>query len=170
MRIFILSSRDTLSNITFTLSFNVTFGPPSRVFCNYNNKVTILHNVRSDDHPNLLREVIKSQYVNSSQPDLTCVTIKVVQPIREERTYTCQVNVEGRINIVSGSYNYLQKGDGTTTVTVTGKCMLTTISPPLPHHPPSLSCRHPYWCHCQQDWLHLCAGLLDCPITTTSWL
>ena len=121
MRVSILSSRDTLSNISFTLSFNVTFGPPSRVYCNYNNKVTILHNVRSDDHPNLSREVIRSQYVSSSQPDITRVKVKVVQPMRSERTYTCQVNVEGRMNIVSGNYYYLEKGDGTTTVTVTGK-------------------------------------------------
>ena len=132
MRIFILSSRDTLSNITFTLSFNVSFGPPSRVFCNYNNKVTILH-VR-EDHFALSREVIRSQYVNSSHPDMTRVIVKVVQPIRVERTYTCQVNAEGRMNIVSGSYDYLQKGYGTTIVTVTGKCvitaLLTTISPP----------------------------------------
>ena len=120
MRVSILSSRDTDPNVVFTLSFNVTFGPPSRVYCNYNNKVTILHNVR-EDHPNLLREVIRSQYVSSSQPDITRVTVKVNQAIREERTYVCQVHVEGRMNLVSGSYNYLQKGSGTTTVTVTGK-------------------------------------------------
>ena len=135
MRVFILSSRDTYSNITFTLSFNVTFGPPSRVFCNYNNKVTILHNERSDDHPSLSREVIRSQYVSSVQPDMTRVLVKVVQPIRVKRIYTCQVNAEGRMNIVGGDYDYLQKGDGTTTVTVTGTCMMTAllsiISPPL---------------------------------------
>ena len=117
MSISILSSKDTLSNIVFTLSFVVTFGPPSRVFCRYGS-TTILNNGR--DHPNLSREVIRSQYVNSSQPDMTRVTVKVVQSIREERTYHCQVNVEGRMNIVSGSYDYLQMGDGTTTVSVIG--------------------------------------------------
>ena len=153
MRVSILSSRDTYSNIMFTLSFNVTFGPPSRVFCNYNNKVIILHNERSDDHPNLSREVIRSQYVNSSQPDMTRVTIKVVQPIRVERIYTCQVNVEGRMNIVSGNYEYLQKGDGTTTVTVAGTCMMTALFSiiivlryRLIISPPSFSCRYPHCC------------------------
>ena len=101
-----------------TLSFNVTFGPPSHVFCQYGS-TTILSNAR--DGPNLSREVIRSQYVSSSQPDMTRVTVKVVQSTRMKRTYQCQVNVEGRMNIVSSSYNYLQKGDGTTTVTVTGK-------------------------------------------------
>ena len=49
------------------------------------------------------------------------VTVKINQTIRVERTYFCQVNVEGRMNIVSGIYYYLQKGYDTTTVTVTGK-------------------------------------------------
>ena len=122
MRVSILSSRDTLSNIVFTLSFNVTFGPPSRVYCTYNGATNpLFFNVRDDDHPNLSREVIRSQYVSSSQPDIARVKVKVVQPMRSERTYTCQVNVEGRMNFVSGDYDYLEKGDGTTTVTVTSK-------------------------------------------------
>ena len=118
MRVSILSSRDTPSNIVFTLSFNVTFGPPSRVLCYRNNQPNAFFNKRDD--PNLSREVIRSQYVNSSQPDMTRVTVKVVQSIREKRTYICQVNVEGRMNIVSGSYDFLEKGDGTTTVSVIG--------------------------------------------------
>ena len=52
---------------------------------------------------------------------MTRVTIKVEQSMRLEGTYACQVIVEGRMNIVSGLYNYQQKGVGTTTVTVTGK-------------------------------------------------
>ena len=117
MRVSILSSRDTDPNVVFTLSFNVTFGPPSRVFCRYGS-TTILN---KRDHPNLSREVIRSQYVNSSQADMTRVTVKVNQTTRVGRTYFCQVNIEGRMNIVSGSYDYLNKGDGTSTVTVTGK-------------------------------------------------
>ena len=121
MKVSILSSRDTVSNVVFTLSFNVSFGPPSRLFCNYNNNmVTILHNVRGD-HPKLLREVIRSQYVDSSKPDMTRVTLKVEQP-REDRTYVCEVTVEGRTNI-NGNTNYAHaiKGTGTSTVMVTGK-------------------------------------------------
>ena len=119
MRVSILSSRDTLSNIVLTLSFNVTFGPPSRVFCRYGS-TTILNNKR--DHPNLSREVIRSQYVNFSQPDMTRVTVLVVLPIREEGAYFCQVIVEGRVNIASGVYAYDPKNTSTTTdVTVTGE-------------------------------------------------
>ena len=125
MRVSILSSRDTLSNIMFTLSFNVTFGPPSLVFCRFGS-TTILHNTRNDTSI-LSREVIRSQYVNSSQPDMTRVTVKVVQPIRVERAYSCQVDAEGRMNIVSGNYDYLKKGYGTTAVTVTGKCVITAF-------------------------------------------
>ena len=118
MRVSILSSRDTLSNIVFTLSFNVTFGPPSRVFCRYGS-TTILNNKR--DFPTLSREVIRSQYVNSSQPDMTCVTVKVNQP-REEKTYECEVTVEGRVHIEGiDNYNHDTKGSGTSTVTVTGE-------------------------------------------------
>ena len=123
MRVSILSSRDTLSNIVLTLSFSVTFGPPSRIFCYY--KTTTILNTQ--DHPNLSREVIRSQYVNSSQPDMTRVTVKVNQPIKVERTYICHVFVEGRMNIASGNYDYLQKGGRSTNVTVTGKCMIDCV-------------------------------------------
>ena len=102
----------------FTLSFNVTFGPPSRVFCRFESK-TILNNKR--DHPTLSREVIRSQYVNSSQPDMTRVTVKVVQSIRVEGMYSCQVTVEGRRNIVSGTYKHDTKGIGVANATITGK-------------------------------------------------
>ena len=118
MRVSILSSRDTDPNVVFTLSFNVTFGPPSRVFCRYGS-TTILNNGR--DHPNLSREVIRSQYVNSSQPDMTRVTVKVVQTTREGGDYACQVFVEGRVNIVSGTYKHSTKGSGVTEVMVTGE-------------------------------------------------
>ena len=118
MRVSILSSRDTASNMVLTLSFNVTFGPPSRVFCRYGG-TTILNNKR--EFPTLSREVIRSQYINSSQPDMTRVTVKVVQNNREGGTYACQVTVEGRVNIVSGTYEQTTKGIGVTDVIVTGE-------------------------------------------------
>ena len=118
MRVSMLSSRDTVSHVVFTLSFNVTFGPPSLVFCRFGS-TTILNNKR--DHPNLSREVIRSQYVSSVQPDMTRVIVKVDQPFRKERTYICQVTVEGRVNIVSGFYAHDTKGSGVTNVTITGK-------------------------------------------------
>ena len=116
MRVSILLSRD--ANVVFTLSFNVSFGPPSRIFCRFKNK-TVLNNKR--DHPTLSREMIRSQYVNSSQPDMTRVTVKVVQTTREGGDYACQVFVEGRVNIVSGTYKHSTKGSGVTEVMVTGE-------------------------------------------------
>ena len=119
MRVSILSSRDTVSNIVLTLSFNVTFGSPSLVFCRYG-KDTVLNNKR--DHPNLSREVIRSQYVDSSQPDKIRVSVKIDQPNREGRTYRCEVVVEGREGIVSGTYAHLTIGQiRSSTVTITGE-------------------------------------------------
>ena len=124
MRVSILSSRDTFSNVELTLSFNVTFGPPSRVWCVYirtgqTMKIAFL-NVR-DDNTHFSRKLIRSYYDGISQPDMTRVSIKVEQPIKEERTYECEVTVEGRVNIVSGTYTIDNKGSGITAVTVTGE-------------------------------------------------
>ena len=121
MKVTIISSRDTDQNIVFTLSFNVTFGPPSRVLCSYNNQKFIA--VRGN-HLNLLREVIRSRYT-SSQPDMTRITVMVDQPIREGRTYRCEVFVEGREGIVNGTYTYLPMGppalNSSTNVTISGE-------------------------------------------------
>ena len=123
MRVSILSSRDILSNIVFTLSFNVTFGPPSRVLCYNNDHPKAFFNARSD--PKLSREVIRSQFVDSSQPDMTRVTVKVNQTIKVKKMYICELIIEGRvINFTSGVYNYDPKNTTTTTVTVTGEWQL----------------------------------------------
>ena len=39
----------------------------------------------------------------------------------EERTYTCTVNVEGRVNIASGPFGTVLIGNASTTATVTGE-------------------------------------------------
>ena len=76
----------------------------------------------SRDDPNLSREVIRSYYNSSSQPDKTRVSVKVEQPIKEERFYDCEVTVEGVVvNIVSGTSRLDNKGSGLTNVTITGK-------------------------------------------------
>ena len=124
MRVSILSSRDTDPNVVFTMSFNVTFGPPSRVYCVYFIKgqttKTQFVDVR-DDNTQLSREVISSFYGSISQPDMTRVSVIVEQPFKEERTYECEVTVEGRVNIVNGTYYHDPRGKGLTNVTVTGK-------------------------------------------------
>ena len=123
MRVSILSSRDSAPNVVFTLSFNVTFGPPSRVYCVYFRNPetkTKFFDVR-DYHPKVSREAIRSQYVNSSQPDMTRVTVEVKQIIDVQRSYECEVTVEGRRNITSGTYSHDIKGSNITTVTFTGE-------------------------------------------------
>ena len=118
MTLSLLSSRNDNSIIMFTLSFNVSYGPPSRIRCSYGNNIEVI-NTR-DPQPNVVREVIRSHYVSSSQPDMTRVKLTLTAP-REERTYTCTVYVKGRhIDI---NYDFDLKGSGTSTVSITGKCV-----------------------------------------------
>ena len=122
MTVSLLSSRDSGPNINIALAFNVSYGPPSHIKCIYGNNL-VLYDVRNnDDNSQILREVIRSQYVSTSQPDKTRVLIKVTQP-REERIYTCTVTVEGRKNIINGTYNYDPKGSGTSTTAITSECV-----------------------------------------------
>ena len=83
---------------------------------------TAFLNVR-DDNTQFSRKLIRSYYGGISQPDMTRVSIKIEQPIKEERTYECEVTVEGRENIIgtSGTYTRDNKGSGLTAVTVTGE-------------------------------------------------
>ena len=105
----------------FTLSYIVTFGTPSRVYCTYDEATEpLLFNVRGD-HPKLSREVIRSQYVNSSQPDMTHVIVKVERSKTQTGTYACEVTVEGRVNIHNSGYTHDTKGSGVTNVIVTGE-------------------------------------------------
>ena len=123
MRVSILSSRDTDPKVVFTLSFNVTFGPPSRIYCVYTRikyfTTTVFFDKR--DHPKLSREVISSYYGSVSQPDMTRVSVEVEQPIKEARTYECEVTVEGHVNIDNSTYTRVNKGSGITNVIITGE-------------------------------------------------
>ena len=68
-------------------------------------------------------EVIRSQYINSSQPDMTRLSFIQTRP-RIAATYQCTVTVEGRRNIASGSagsYDFEILGSGTSSITVTGE-------------------------------------------------
>ena len=120
MSLSLLSSRDADPNIEYSLSFNVSFGPPSRIVCHQNNIIFIN---RRDPGLLLTREVIRSRYINSTLPDMTRVTVRPGPQPRVGATYTCTVTVESRINIASGSYNFDNKGMGSTTVIVTGKLL-----------------------------------------------
>ena len=112
MTLSILSSRDADPNIAITLYFNVSFGPPSRVECT--NGMSQIFSARS--HPDISREVIRSHYVNVTEPDMTRVTIRLSSLPKVGGTYTCTVTVESRVT--SGTYS---KGTGSSTATVTGK-------------------------------------------------
>ena len=141
MTLSILSSRDAFPNIAIAFSFNVSYGPPSRVLCQRigtPGPVVTFLNTR-DPNPKLDREVIRSRYINSTLPDMTHVTVRPGPQPREVATYTCFILVESRINIASGMYDYDGKGmPGSTTVTVSGELyswiytfhLLLVVSPP----------------------------------------
>ena len=120
MTLSILSSRDADPNIMFRLSFNISFGLPSRIQCTHDSS-TILSGrgiVSGVDY-----EVIRSQYISSSQPDMTRLSFNQTRP-RIAATYQCTVTVEGRRNIASdstGQYTHDMLGSGTSSITVTGE-------------------------------------------------
>ena len=71
--------------------------------------------------PQLIREVIRSRYISTTQPDMTRVTVRPGPQPRSGGTHTCLVFVEGRVNINFGTYAFFQMGSGSPTVTVTGE-------------------------------------------------
>ena len=138
MTLSILSSRDTDPNIAIAFSFNVSYGPPSRVLCERIDEPSVqLLNIRGTN-PKLIREVIRSRYINSTLPDMARVTVRPDPQPREVTTYKCYVHVESRINIQFNTYDFDEKGASSTTVTVTGELyswiytfhLLLVVSPP----------------------------------------
>ena len=122
MTLFLLSSKDAEHDVNFTLSFNVSYGPPSRIRCKDGNNVEIIH-VPGPTDSRVFHEVIRSHYVNSSHPDKTRVILTLTQE-RRETTYTCTVTVEGRSGINSSNYAHVTKGTGSSTTIVTSECVL----------------------------------------------
>ena len=121
----LISSRDTETNIMFTIQFTISHGPPSTVVCNIEG-LTLPVNSRQNPSK-LSREVIRSHYINSSYPDMTRVTLTLMSP-RQPTTYTCTVTVEGRVNIDNASYYFDPKGSGTTTASITGECINAVLN------------------------------------------
>ena len=122
MTLSILSSRDADGDIMFRLSFNISFGPPSRIQC-----IGFVPKFFDDDNDGIVSgvdyEVIRSQYISSSQPDMTCLSFNQTRP-RMITEYRCTVTVIGRRNIASGStgvYDFDVLGSGTSSITVTGE-------------------------------------------------
>ena len=71
--------------------------------------------------------VIMSKYINSSEPDMTRVTVRLPPQPRENRTYICTVSVEGRVNISSGNYMPVTMGSKFSTVKVTGEVAFNVL-------------------------------------------
>ena len=134
MTLSILSSRDAGPNIAIAFSFNVSYGPPSRVLCERRDTPgasAFVQLINERESPKLFREVIRSRYISSTLPDMTRVTFRPDPQPREGATYHCFIHVETR--------NYDEKGmHGTTSVTVTGELyswiytlhLLLVVSPP----------------------------------------
>ena len=118
MTLSILSSRDADPNIEYSLSFTVSFGPPSRIRCTRDS--IVLLNIRELDS-RITRDVIRSRYISSTQPDMTRVTVRPGPQPRVGGTYTCTVIVESHINNNSDNYDFNVMGSGSSTVTVFGK-------------------------------------------------
>ena len=130
MKLFLLTSRDTESNLMFALSFTVSNGVPSRLRCVDGDNVLLFSEIGSREPKvsQLSREVIRSHYINSSYPDMTRVNIARIGQPRAAATYTCTVYVEGRINSENrDTYNYRQMGNNVTTASITGECITTTV-------------------------------------------
>ena len=124
MKLSLLTPRDAETNIMFTLSFTVSFGPPSEIACSLNGAQFFSRTNSVSVSPVVSREVIRSHYINSSYPDMTRVILTQTTP-REPSTYTCTVYVTSRTNIGiagsgSGSYKIVQEGSGTSTASITG--------------------------------------------------
>ena len=143
MKLSLLTPRDTETNITFTLSFTVSFGPPTNISCSRYGAEIFSQDDSLNVSPVVSREVIRSHYINSSYPDMTRVILTQTTPTRVSSTYSCTVYVTSRTNIgIGGSglsaYREVQEGSGTSTASITGECCtLLTTSPP----PPPLSCK-----------------------------
>ena len=171
MTLSILSSRDAGPNIAIAFSFNVSYGPPSRLWCTRNNfKSPPLYDSKYDDGlSSITREVIRSRYISSTLPDMTRVTFRPDPQPRQAATYGCTVTVESRKNIPDNNGYFDQIGGGSTTsVTLTGKWFMYNSKWIIPCF---LSCKSSHWCYSQHGWFQQCFGLLVCSlISSTSWL
>ena len=141
MKLSILSSRDADPNIAIALSFNVSYGPPSRVLCERRNTPDAIASVQLLNHresPKLFREVIRSRYISSTLPDMTRVTFRPDPQPRQVATYYCYIHAETFINILNGGILFGHGMTGSTSVTVTGELyswiytfhLLLVVSPP----------------------------------------
>ena len=104
----------------FKLSFDISFGLPSLIQCT-RDSIPILPDYNQDGIASGVHyEVIRSQYISSSLPDMTRLSFTQTRP-RMETAYSCTVTVRGRKNIASGQYANDNLGSGISSVTVTSE-------------------------------------------------
>ena len=120
MTLDVISERDS-ELVDFTISFNVTFGLPSRVICSDLLERRIL--LDSREAPNLSREVIQTHYFNSSVADTTLVTVSLSNVEKREQSYVCNATIEGYPNGTSA--DLVVMGSGLSTINISGrkKCL-----------------------------------------------
>ena len=144
MKLSLLTPKQAVSNLDFTLSFTVSNGGPSRLRCVVGSNTLLFSETlsRGPEVSQLSREVIRSHYINSSYPDMTRVSIARMGQPRAAATYTCTVYVEGRTNPANRlAYNFRQMGNGMSTASITGECITTVLDSTA--RPSSLpSCQH----------------------------
>ena len=129
MKLFLQTPKQAVSSLSFTLTFTVSNGVPTRLHCVDKNNINLFNPTHSRGPfvSHLSREVIRSHYINSSYPDMTRVSIARTGQSRAPATYTCTVYVEGRVNPENrNTYNFRQMGNGVSTVNITGKCINCT--------------------------------------------
>ena len=147
MKLFLQTPKDAISNLGFTLRFTVSYGVPSRLRCVDGNNNNLFSEIasRGTTASQLSREVIRSHYINSSYPDMTRVSIARTGQPRAAATYTCTVYVEGRVNPENGpTYDFRQMGNGVSTASITGECILYSTPLPVTTSPFFLSCQCPH--------------------------
>ena len=108
---------------SFSLSFTITFGLPSRMVCTrdgidlgFENHLTGTRGQLSG----VSYTVVNPLYIDNLQPPAVRISFYQSQIARTATTYSCTVYVEGRKN-VNGGYDFDQLGNVTTTATITGE-------------------------------------------------
>ena len=110
MQFSLLSSTDA-AQPRFTLSFNVSNGPPTVVNC------TVDGNDLAIAQEDVSREVTRALYNGTNQPDMTLVTVTTVG--RQPGVYNCTVRVAG---VENGSSNMISLGEASSTASISGQC------------------------------------------------
>ena len=123
MKLHLLSSR-AADMFQAKLTFNVSNGPPSKVVCTYKHGSSSESKISSFQ---IHREVIRAHYVNITLPDMTRVVLELTIK-RRQGMYKCNVTVEGRTGIQSGTYTRVTMGTPQLSfANVTGKMKETLV-------------------------------------------